>query len=513
MVFYIQVIRLVQAQYFLLVVSIIRTGMAIWFMGELRSTFNFSTSSMVVVLTAVIWQCYFANTLTSVKDFCISWASFTRRQQILSLTLGVPAVLCVPIFVANGLLDFAHGFPPNVPMRVFSSFPALLWAIPVTTNSAIGLFQAANEAKLKEIQKVLLVHLVTLTLYCAFLMNSEGETLVGSSGTAVFGMLGLAFAGFILQYMVTEPHTPDGLHNGIALDYTPTRVPHIHTRPAPTLQYQLTVDQVIQFMRTPYFLMLISVIRTVIAVVFIGQLGSSLNFIYRCIEFILTAIIWQCYFANTRVSICGFVQCWNSFTSKQQTVLLSLGVPTVLCAFYFVTNGVLEFTRLPHSVPMCVFNYLPAVLWTIPVVLNSALGLLPTARGAQMKDMQEVFIVHLVSLPLYCTFLMISEGDVLVGSNWTAVHSMLGVTLIGFFLQCIYMGPHKLPTCAPESGEQNRSHSEIVVSAPMQRDSAGHEFVTQPLSNPPKLSDKDDIVVRTDALVSPRYVPIDVHRP
>lgn len=96
-------------------------------------------------------------------------------------------------------------FPTAYPcVCVCSAFSlrALLWMILVTTkNSAIGLSQAANGAQLKQMHEAPVVHLISLTLHCVFLMNSEGDTLVGSSGTTILSMLGVALVGFIFQYI------------------------------------------------------------------------------------------------------------------------------------------------------------------------------------------------------------------------------------------------------------------------------------------------------------------------
>ena len=518
----IQVIQLLHAQYFLLLLSVIRTVMAIWFDELLGSAFGFFYSSSVFVITAVIWQCYFANTLVSVKDFRNSWAFFTARHQTLSLSLGVPAIVCAPFFVANGLLKFTQGLPPSVPMLTLGCFPALLWTIPVATNSAIGLFRAANVAQLKQMQEVVVVHLVSLALYCAFLMNSEGDTSVGTSGIAVVSMLGLAVVGFVLQYVYMEPQRRHGRRNrDVQVDcpvtappYRPPRLPHVHTEQAPILQYQTVMKfsfQVTQFIRSPYFVMLISLTRTVMAVWFSGELGNNLNFIYTCSEFLLTAVIWQCYFANTLVSIRGFTYYWEFLTPKQRMVSLSLGVPAVLCALYFVANGLLEFTDgLPPTVPIRVLNFLPAILWTIPVVLNSALGLFQVANAAQLKQMQEVFIAHLVTLPLYCAFLMNSEGDTSVGSSGIAVLSMLGLAVVGFALQLLYMYKmsHIQAIAIVEMEEQSSFPSELLLPAiATHKVSAGDELVTIPPYNPPNLPDGDELVIHSDKPPPLRRIP------
>ena len=417
---------------------------------------------------------------------------------------------------------FVEGLPPSVPMLTLGCFPALLWTIPVATNSAIGLFRAANAAQLKQMQEVVVVHLVSLALYCAFLMNSEGDTSVGTSGIAVGSMLGLSVVGFVLQYVYMEPQRPHGRRNRdvqvgcpvTAPPYIPPRLPHVHTEQAPSLRYQTVMKfsfQVTQFIRSPYSVMLISLTRTVMAVWFSGELGNSLNFIYTCSEFLLTAVIWQCYFANTLVSIKGFTHYWEFLTPKQQMVSLSLGVPAVLCAIYFVANGLLEFTDgLPPTVPMRVLNFLPAILWTIPVVLNSALGLFQVTNAAQLKQMQEVFIAHLVTLPLYCAFLMNSEGDTSVGSSGIAVLSMLGLAVVGFALQLLYMYKmsHIQAIAIVEMEEQSSFPSELLLPAiAMHKVSAGDELVTILPYNPPNLPDGDELVIHSAMPPPLRRIP------
>ena len=218
---------------------------------------------------------------------------------------------------------------------------------------------------------------------------------------------------------------------------------------------------------------------------------------------------------------------------------LSLGA-VVLCAPLFVANGLLEFAHsLPPSVPMRVFNILPAILWTIPVVVYSALGLLQTPNRAQLKQMQqmqEVVTAHLFTVPLYFTFVMNSKkDDAVICSSGTTVLCMLAVTLIGFCIQFWYTRSYRPLERFIRDIERERldanhfeepqaagpvvleewstSPSELVLSPiATPRAPAGHGLVTPPLHKPPKLSDKDKLVIHSNKPVPLMRIPDAVSR-
>ena len=246
--------------------------------------------------------------------------------------------------------------------------------------------------------------------------------------------------------------------------------------------------QVAQFVHhVPSFLVLLSIIRAVVAVHHRSSMQSSTVINFLCINVMhgLTVVIWQCYFANSVTSIKCFIQYWKFFTLKQQILSLSLSVPVIVCAPLFVIIRLLEFAHgIPPSEAMCAVSLLPAILWTIPVVLYSALGLFQVARGAQLgqtHQMEEVFAVHLVNALLYCVFLKGSEGNNLVGSSDINVTTFIvfGVALVGFVLQFLYMcsqglrsgdvreeratPPSHLPLRVPHPNEEMVVHSERPV--------------------------------------------------
>lgn len=293
------------------------------------------------------------------------------------------------------------------------------------------------------------------------------------------------------------------------------------------------MESFVQFVAEPQQLTLASLFRAVLAIHHRFS-GDSSGALYKFGVLVLTAVIWQCYIANALVSVKIFLSSWALLKPRQRLVSPLLGL-AVLCAPLFVANGLLEFTHgLPPSVPMRVFNFLPGVLWTIPVILNSALGLFRAANGAllkQVQEMQDVVTVHLFTMAMYCVFVVNSKADdAVIGSSWTAVLSMLGVTLVGFVVQFMYRGTPRShrrvidhidqdhfeepqTTCIPESEAQSVSYSEIVLfPIATQRVSAGHEFAVS-TSNLPKLPVKAEMVVQSDKSVSFRHVPNDVHRP
>ena len=308
-------------------------------------------------------------------------------------------------------------------------------------------------------------------------------------------------------------------------------------RPGPVFRrHWSAMESFVQFVAEPRQLTLASVFRAVVAIHHRFS-GDSSVALYFFSVLMLTAVIWQCYIANVLASVKVFLSSWALLKPRQRLVSPLLGV-AILCAPLFVANGLLELAHgLPPSVPMRVFNFLPAVLWTIPVVLNSALGLFRAANGALLKqmqlmqEMQEVVTVHLFTMAMYCVFVANSKADdAVIGSSWTAVLGMLGATFVGFVVQFMYRGPPRphrrvidhieqdyfeepQPTCIPESEAQSVSYSEIVLSPiATQQFSAGHELVL-PTSNLPKLPDNAERVVQTDTFVSSRHVPNDVHRP
>ena len=181
-----------------------------WFSGESTSTLYFH---LMFMLTAVVWQCYSANALASVRVFCSYWTSFTRTQRIVALSLGV-VVPCHLLFVANGL-EFVHDLPPSVPKRVFTLLPAILWTIPNVLNSALRLFQTPNTAQLKQVQKVVTAHLITVPLYLSavpqfiFVMNSKkDDAVICSSGTTVLCMLAVTLIGVFIQFWYIISYRP-----------------------------------------------------------------------------------------------------------------------------------------------------------------------------------------------------------------------------------------------------------------------------------------------------------------
>ena len=127
---------------------------------------------------------------------------------MMSLSLGA-VVLCAPLFVANGLLELAHGLPPSVPMRVFNFLPAILWTIPVVVYSALGHFQTPNRAQLEQMQEVVTAHLFTVPLYFIFVMNSKkDDAVICSSGTTVLCMLAVTLIGFCIQCWYMRSYRP-----------------------------------------------------------------------------------------------------------------------------------------------------------------------------------------------------------------------------------------------------------------------------------------------------------------
>ena len=294
------------------------------------------------------------------------------------------------------------------------------------------------------------------------------------------------------------------------------------------------MEPFIQFVNAPKHLMLASFSRALLAIHhrFSGESSSDLSVTVLGI-LVLTAVIWQCYFAFSLKSIKIFLHYWKFCTTKQRIVSPFL-VLTIVCAPLFVANGLLEFMHgLPPSVPMRVFHILPAVLWTIPVILISALVHFQAANGVQLKQteqMQEVVIAHIFTSSLYCIFLMNFEEDAVVGSSAIAIPGMLGVALVGFVIQLMYMRSHSLHGRVngdieqdrlavdlfkePQAGggvefeEQSTLPSEIVLSAiAIHQVSTEHELVTPPPYNPPRVSHKDELVIHGDRPVPLRRMP------
>jgi len=536
-------VQFAHAPSLLILLSSIRTGVAVYFRSSVQSSvvFKFLCTNGIHVLTVAIWQCYFANVLASANSFVRSWKFLKSNQRILSLSMLVPAIVFAPYFVTNGLLKFTHGLPPTGHMHVFNLLPAVLWTIPFVLNSALGLFQAANGEQLRlvhqmrQMQEVFMVYLVNFTLYYVFLKSSDGDALVGSNGVTTAGIVAVALVGFALQSLYMWIHGPHGWWNEnmqqgqldmadfgqpqagavveteeqstlaselalppmhqISTEYRPVTLPchklpritrreSIPTVQAPRLQYQTVVEifiQIAQFVHhTPGFLMLFAIIRTVVAIQYQPSVQSSI------VLHMLTVVMWQYYFANTLTSIKCFQQSWELFTFQQRFFSLGMLIPAIVFTPNFVTNGLLELTHgLPPSVPMHVFNLLPAVLWTIPVILNSALGLFQAANGEKLRlvhqqQMQEVFMVYLVNLILYCVMLKCSDGDNLVGSSEISAFVILAVALVGFVLQFLYMWPHRL-----SSGHIEQEH----------------------VTPPPEVSPNGKMVAHSDRPVPPRRIP------
>lgn len=410
-----QILQFAHAPGVLMLLAIIRVLAALHYRSSVQSStvLNFLCISSMHALTVAIWQCYFANSATSIKCFVQCWKFFTLKQQILSLFLLVPAIVCAPYFVTDGLLAFAHGAPPNTGMRVFNFIPAVLWTIPVVFNSALGLFQAAGGAQLRrmnqmhQVEEVFMVYLVSMILYCVFLKSSEEDTLVGSSGVTTVGILGVALVGFVFQYMYMRSHGLHERHNEntgqgqLAVD--PSREPRASsaveseehstttaelalatTRPtstehrpmtspsdnllgvtcreyavicnvqAPLLRFRTMVDyciQVAQFVHhVPSFLVLLSIIRAVVAV-HLSSVQSSTVINFFCINIMhgLTVVICQCYFANSVTSIRCFLQYWWEFFTLKQRIL-SLSL-SVLVIMCAPLFVIIRLLEFAHGIP------------------------------------------------------------------------------------------------------------------------------------------------------------------
>ena len=273
----------------------------------------------------------------------------------------------------------------------------------------------------------------------------------------------------------------------------------------------------------PTFLIIASTLRIVIScnrLVDYHNLLQSFPTLLLCVS---TWFIWQCFFANSLASAQAFYTRWGALAFWQRWLFYIVGLLLLFVAST-VGVGLLKVTDGPSPSPLLQMSILtPAALWSIPVILSATLTIFGINVNGVVKQMRGRALAHIVHLLLYFVFLHISHLDALLEAGSISVCVMFGVTFLGFFLQVLwrvypymtgmYMVPHKQPTCVPESEEWNRSYSEIVLSMAMHRDSAEHEFVTLPLSNPPKLPSKAEMVVQTDTLVSFRHVPNDVHRP
>ena len=284
-----------------------------------------------------------------------------------------------------------------------------------------------------------------------------------------------------------------------------------------------------QMIYAPSFLIIASAARNVIALHH-QSIESSENYHYLVQSFptlfmcVSTWLIWQCYFANSVASTQAFCNQWRVITSWQRFWFCAVGLPLLLMAFV-VGVGLLQVTDGPSPSPLLQVGILtPAALWVIPVVLSATITVFGANVNAAVEQMKERALTHVVHLLLYFVFLHSSHLDTLLGAGSIGVCAMFGVTFLGFVLQVLwrvypymagmYMVPHRQPTCVPESEEQNRSYSEIVlfVAMAIHRDSAGHELALS-TSNLPKLPNKAEMVIQTDTLVSSRHVPNDVHRP
>ena len=87
--------------------AIIHTVVAVQYEPSVQS------SIVLHLLTNVMWQYYFANTLTSIKCFQQSWELFTFQQRFFSLGMLILAIVFTPSFVTNGFLELTHGLPPT----------------------------------------------------------------------------------------------------------------------------------------------------------------------------------------------------------------------------------------------------------------------------------------------------------------------------------------------------------------------------------------------------------------
>ena len=139
-----------------------------------------------------------ANSFTSVERFLPYWESFSTKQRILFFSLDLVVILFA-ILVANALLECTPGPPPIPPLRVLICLPTFLWTIPVFLNSAIIVFQATGGVQIEKLQGGAIAHIVHLAPYCAFLLNSEGDALVGPGMCNICFMLGMTLVGFVLQ--------------------------------------------------------------------------------------------------------------------------------------------------------------------------------------------------------------------------------------------------------------------------------------------------------------------------
>ena len=154
----------------------------------------------VCLLTWIIWQCYFTNSVASVQTFYSKWRTFATWQRWLFGPAGF-LLLLVTFAVGVGLLQVADGPSPFPLLQVGMLTPAVLWVIPVVLSAALTIFDINGNGPVEQMRDRALAHVVHLTLYFVFLRSSQLDALLGAGSISVCAMFGVTFLGFILQLL------------------------------------------------------------------------------------------------------------------------------------------------------------------------------------------------------------------------------------------------------------------------------------------------------------------------